>query len=516
MIRSVFILVVVCVSWECFPQPTIQWQRTFGGSEPDELYSIKQTTDNGYILAGFSGSADGDVFFNRGGSDIWLLKLNDTGAIQWKKTYGGSDNDYTQSIIQTSDNGYFVAGNSLSNNFDVSGNHGSQDGWAIKLDSLGNLEWEKSFGGSDTDFFWDAVQCQDQGYIMVGNSSSIDSDLELNNGGFDVWIVKISETGTILWQKNLGGSGSDRAKKIITTNDGGYMVIAEAGSQDGDVPNSHGGFDFWLIKLSIDGDIEWQNTYGGEGYDIVTDIVQDQENNYIVCGFVGSDNTGQIGPNHGLLDYWVIKVSSAGDLIWQNNFGGSGVDYARAIANSNDNGYLIAGSTDSVDGDVIGNDGGYDFWVVRVNDLGELVWQQTYGGTKADGCYEIEATNDHGFVLGGLTWSDNEGDLIGSSNHGKDDYWVVKFGPESLGLSSSNSSPLTITPNPSSSEILLSGIETQGLATITATNIFGQSLLRKQIAPSETINISQLPSGIYIISVSDKNGKCFIGKMEKI
>ncbi len=255
---------------------TIEWQKCLGGKGEDDAYSVQQTTDGGYIVAGGSTSFDGDVSENLdgGGLDYWVVKLNSTGTIEWEKILGGVQDEEAQSIQQTTDGGYIVAGLTTSNNGDVSGNHGDGDYWVVKLSSTGTIEWQKCLGGSSGEQAYNIRQTTDGGYIVAGDTHSIDGDvtgyhLFLNgtNAFVDAWVVKLSSSGTIEWQKCLGGSDVDVAYSIQQTTDGGYIVAGISGSTDGDASGNHGGFDAWIVKLNGSGNIQWQKSLGGSDYD---------------------------------------------------------------------------------------------------------------------------------------------------------------------------------------------------------------------------------------------------------
>jgi len=261
-------LMVCCCFWvgAVVAQPTIQWQKTYGGSSYDDASCISLTADGGYILGGTTSSNNGDVFGHHGGLDFWMLKLDIDGTVQWKKVLGGTENEVAQVVHQTVDGGYFIAGYSASNNYDILGNHGGDfDGWIVKLNSNGLILWQKALGGSGWDDIWSAQQTSDNGYILAGRSSSTDGDVTENRGQFDFWIIKLNEAGQIQWQKSLGGSKSDMAKSIKQTSDGGYIVAGETASNDGDVSGLQGNVDFWVVKLSSLGEMEWQKTLGGAG-----------------------------------------------------------------------------------------------------------------------------------------------------------------------------------------------------------------------------------------------------------
>jgi hypothetical protein len=226
------------------------WQKSFGGSLFDRAYSIQQTTDGGYIVAGESGSTDGDVTGNHGSADGWVVKLDSSGKIIWQKSLGGSSIDFSNSIQQTTDGGYIVAGYSFSNSENVTGNHGDFDSWVVKLNSSGNITWQKSLGGSNRDEAKSIQQTTDGGYIVAGYSYSINGDVTGNHGGFDSWVVKLNSSGNITWQKSLGGSENDEATSIQQTTDGGYIVAGYAWSNDGDITGNHSSRDYWVVKLS--------------------------------------------------------------------------------------------------------------------------------------------------------------------------------------------------------------------------------------------------------------------------
>ena len=230
--------------------PAIEWQKCFGGTDDDEAKSIQQTSDGGYIVAGETWSNDGDVSGNHGNSDYWVVKLNSSGDIEWQKCLGGTDWDYAYSIQQTSDEGFIVAGQTTSNDGDVSGNHGVYDAWVVKLNSLGDIEWQKCLGGTDWDDVNPIQQTSDGGFIVAGFTESNDGDVSGNHGNDDAWVVKLNSLGDIEWQKCLGGTIDDRACSIQQTSDGGFIVTGFTYSNDGDVSGNHGYSDYWVVKLT--------------------------------------------------------------------------------------------------------------------------------------------------------------------------------------------------------------------------------------------------------------------------
>ena len=345
---------------------TLNWQKTYGGSSWDWPFSIQQTTDEGYVFAGGSNSNDGDVQGNMGGYDYWIVKLTSSGEINWQKSLGGSSLEYATHIKQTTDGGYIIAGRSNSNDGDVSGNHGSSDYWIVKINSSGEIEWQKSLGGSSQDWAYSVSKSTDLGYNIAGTSESTDEDVSGNHGAEDCWIVKLTPAGEIEWQKSLGGSGDDRAWLITNTADEGYIIAGWSDSNDGDVSGNHGDYDYWIVKLSSAGETEWQKSLGGSALDKAWSVQQTIDEGYIIVG-QSSSNDGDVSGNHGdTTDYWIVKLSSSGEIEWQRSFGGYDFDAAYSIQHTSDGGYIIGGETLSGDGDVPENKGGYDAWIIKL------------------------------------------------------------------------------------------------------------------------------------------------------
>ncbi|MGC8765177.1 MAG: hypothetical protein ACP5QT_04755 [Brevinematia bacterium] len=261
----------------------IQWQKAYGGTDNDYLYSIQQTSDGGYIVGGYTKS------FGAGNYDCWILKLDSSGVIQWQKTYGGSDVDYAFSIQQTSDGGYIVAGETKS--FGIVTN----DCWIIKIDSNGVVQWQKTYGGSDEDYVVSIQQVSDGGYIVGGYTKSFGA------GNYDCWILKLDSSGVIQWQKTYGGSYEDLAYSIQQISDGGYIVGGYTRSFGA------GNYDSWILKLDSSGVIQWQKTYGGSDEDVAYSILQTSDGGYTVGGLTKSFGAGNY-------DWWILKLPSDGNL----------------------------------------------------------------------------------------------------------------------------------------------------------------------------------------------------------
>jgi hypothetical protein len=490
--------------------PSVQWKKTLGGTNIEEYASAQQTSDGGYILAGDAFSNNGDVTGNHGGGDFWVVKLDSIGDIVWQRSYGGTFADVAYSIEQTSDGGYVVAGQSSSNNGDVTGHHGSTstyDYWVLKIDSVGNIEWQKSLGGSGYDQALSVKQTNDSGYIIAGLSSSTDGDVTGHHGlNYDFWVVKLDSAGIIQWQKSLGGTNQDFANSIQQTTDNGYIVVGASSSNDGDVTLNHGVDDVWVVKLDSLGIINWQKSYGGTGSEIALDVKQTLDGGYIVGG-KSSSNDLDVTANHGSYDYWLMKLNTLGGLQWQKSYGGTGDEGIASIKLMSDGGYLIGGSADSINGDVIGSHL-RDYWIIKSDSTGTIQWQVSFGGSAAEWLYSVQQTSDNGFFLCGSTYS-NDGDVSG--NHGSFDYWVVKLNTLTTDIDNQiNRTDLKIYPNPTEGIITIKLNSSNPKTNFKIINVLGQTVLSGIITAETTnLNIDKLPNGIYLFQLEDDNSQSF-------
>lgn len=452
--KKVSLLVFTLLCMGLLSSQNIQWQKSLGGSYSDNAKSIIQTTDGGYIVAGQTKSDDGDVSGNHSYYkwDYWIVKMDSVGTLQWQKCLGGSGHDYAQCIRQTFDGGYIVAGYTASNDGDVSGNHGGSDYWVVKLDSLGVLQWQKCLGGSSSERAYSIQQTSDTGYIIAGDANSLNGDVSGGHGYPDYWIVKLNSIGELQWQKCLGGSYYDYAKSIQQTTDLGYIIAGYTASNDGDVSGNNGygtSMDYWIVKIDSIGTLQWQKCLGGTNDEHAYSIQQTNDEGFIIAGSTRSSN-GDVSGRHGSEDYWIVKLDSVGELQWQKCLGGTMVDEAHSIQQTADTGYIIVGETYSNNYDVSGNHGMNDYWIVKLDSVGVLQWQKCLGGTVGDEANSVQQTTDGGYIIAGWSGS-NDNDVSG--NHGAADYWIVKL-PEvviitqTIGLYSGwNMMSMMATPN---------------------------------------------------------------------
>lgn len=403
----------------------IYFDKQIGGTSTDKAYSIQQTNDNGYIVAGFTLSKDGDVTNNNGAWDYWVVKLNELGNIEWQKCLGGRGADIAKNIKQTSDGGYVVAGYSNSTNGDITENNGLSDFWIVKLDANGNIDWQKCYGGSDSDTAECVQQTNDDGYIIAGYTYSDDGYVTNSRGWLDAWIIKLDKNGNLVWEKCIGGTGKDYAYSIKQTIDDGFIVAGYTNSNDGDVTGNNGNDDYWIVKLDSFGNIEWQKCYGGTYSERAYSIETTYDGGYIVAGKAGS-NDGDVSGNHYWGDYWIVKLDSLGNIEWQKCLGGSYKDYAESAQQTSDGGYIVAGYTLSNDGDVTENNGGWDGWIVKLDNTGEIKWQKSIGDKYDNQFYSIKETTDRGFIIAGYSNIGKSGPIFTEPSN----YWIVKLSPK--------------------------------------------------------------------------------------
>jgi hypothetical protein len=402
---------------------TTTWGASFGGTKNDVAMSIDRSLDGGYWLAGSTYSSDGDIQLLQGKSDLWVIRLNAGGQMMWQKTYGGSGDEVAHAVKATGDGGAIVVGPTTSYNGDVAGNHGIQDFWIVKLDSLGNAEWKKCVGGTAADIPYEVSLTHDGGYVIAGITYSGNGDVTGYHGGGDYWIIKTDSLGNLLWQKTYGGSAIDFVHALVASADGGYLVSGYARSADGDVLLNNGQEDMWILKLNSAGELLWQKSYGGTGGDGATSAVQTVDGGYALVGTTHSFNVDVTG-NNGSHDFWVIKIDSAGTILWKNCLGGEEDDDATGLYYTADHGMIVTGASQSVEGEVSGHIGMKDYWVAKLDANGLIEWQQSFGGSKDDLANAIVQLQDGSFAVAGQSKS-NDFEVTG--NHGQYDVWVARF-----------------------------------------------------------------------------------------
>ncbi len=416
----------------------VEWSKHYGGSMQEVANAMQPTTDGGFIVAGYSRSQSGEVGDNFGKADYWVVKLDSLGTMQWQKNFGGSDNDIASSVLQTSDGGYIVAGGAVSFDGQVGGNHGNEDAWILRLDAAGNLLWAKTYGGSLNDRAESISPASDGGFIVAGYTESKDGDLEENQGDFDYWAFKIDGGGNLQWSRNYGGAQADFCFDAKQTADGGYILVGSTFSGNGDVSLNKGFYDYWIVRLDAQGNLFWEKSYGGTGEERAYSVILTAAGEIVVAGTTNSSGY-DIPGNNGSYDYWIIKLAEDGNLIWSRTFGGSNEERSLAMTPSLDGGLLIAGFAASANGNLLNNYGSRDGWLLKLDAEGQIIWEKNFGGSKDDRIHAVSQLADGGFVCAGFSTS-NDFDLPG--NYGEQDMWVIRLSPDTLSIFLGNDTTL--------------------------------------------------------------------------
>ncbi len=441
------------------PSPDTLWTRTYGGNDVDVAYSVQQTADGGYVVAGYT------LSFGAGEGDFYLVKTNSQGDTLWTRTCGGSDWDVALSVQQTTDGSYFVGG------YTWSFGTGGADFYLVKTNDLGDTLWTRTYGGSDDDGANSVQLTSDGGCIMAGHTNSFGA------GSGDFYLVKTNSQGDTLWTRTYGGSDGDEAYSVQQTSDGGYVIIG----------NKH--VDLWLVKTDSQGDTLWTSTWRGiSPYWAYYCVQQTTDSGYIVAGDAYSDG----GDN----DFYLAKTNSTGMPLWERTYGGYGVDIPHSVQQTSDGGYIVAGRAHSF------GTGEGDFYLVKTNSQGDTLWTRTYGGSLYENALSIQQTADGGYIVAGST---------NSFGAGETDFYLVKTGPDI-----SETEPARIAmpneyilhpafPNPfnPSTQITFALPKTDKVS-LRVFNLLGEEVVTLvdeiQSAGIHTIsfNASGLPSGVYL------------------
>ena len=383
-----------------------EWYRTFGGENADGSWSVQQTTDGGYIIAGDTNS------FGAGNGDVYMVKTDGEGFEEWYQTFGSKAIDGAYSVRQTTDGGYIIAG--YTESFGV----GGFNVYIIKTDGEGNEEWYRTFGGEENDGAYSVRQTADGGYIIAGDTESFGA------GGWDTYMIKTDREGLEEWYRTFGGEEDDRAYSVQQTADGGYVIAGDTNSFGA------GDYDAYLVKTDEEGVVNnltpanvkapLTKTFGGAGYDVALSIQQTTDGGYIIAGRTESFGAGSN-------DAYLVKIDEEGNEEWYRTFGGAGYDAAYAVQQTADDGYIIAGRTESFGA------GGWDAYLVKIDEEGNEEWYQTFGGEGRDAAWTVQQTTDGGYIIAGFTTSFGAGSsdayLVKTDEEGNEE-WYQTFGGE--------------------------------------------------------------------------------------
>lgn len=475
----------------------LAWQVSLGGSNAEIGRSICPTT-GGYWLLGETYSNNAQVSGNHGVIDFWLARINDLGSLTWQRAYGGTNSDRSYALCGTNDGGCVMVGGSVSNDGDVSGNHGGYDVWAVRVNSVGELIWQRSLGGAMEDCGRAVIETPDGGFLVTGYARSNDGDVIGHVGattGADFWTLRFDTDGVLIWQSTLGGTLNDMAYGLCLADDGGSFIVGEAFSS---LPGAHGMRDAWVCRLDPDGELLWSTLLGGSLNDMAYDVIATPDGGAMVVGETES-NDGDVVGSHGGTDGWVVRLSSTGGVLWQRPLGGSDNDSFSSIIQAGNGRYLLGGTTESVNGNVSGIHGLQDTWLALIDSEGTLLWQNCYGGSATDLGAHLTASPWGGAVLVGSSGS-TDGDA--TNNHGLMDMWAVRLDDFS-GIAAYEESLLLVHPNPATNLLWVSlGTRETTRVMIQDINgrVAGSYLVR---GPEASIDLSGIAPGAYSIIATD-------------
>ncbi len=343
-------------------QAQTSWWRTYGGTNSDCGCSVQQTSDGGYITAGYGA-----------GGDVYLIKTDTSGYALWTRTYGGTDTELGYSVQQTSDGGYIVA-------VMTSGRYARVT--LIKTDAQGDTLWTRDLGSTIMSEGYSVRQTSDGGYIIAAGPGM----------DFDVYLIKTNASGDTLWTRSYGGTRSDCGYSVQQTSDGGYVIAGYTLSFGAGV------YDVYLIKTNASGDTLWTRTYGGTSADCGYSVQQTLDGGYIITGYTCSFGAG--APDS--TNVYLIKTDASGDTLWTRTYSGTGNDCGRSVQQTADGGYIIAGYTHYF---YIGPPDSANVYLIKTDASGDTLWTRTYGGTSADYGYSVQQTSDGGYIVAGYTAS---------------------------------------------------------------------------------------------------------------
>lgn len=526
---ALFLLVVSVYEKANAQAPLLkQWDKRFGGTGDDYFTSYQQTAEGGFILGGYSLSAIGGNKSQGcwGWSDYWVLKIDSNGTVDWDKRFGGTLHDQLFSVLQSKDGGYLLGGCSASNingdktqlNWDqVCNPFCTYDYWVVKIDAVGNKQWDRRYGGFKDETFSTMLQNANGSYILGGYSrSGISGDKTIaTRGNYDYWIVKIDSTGNKLWDNRYGGNNADYLESIKQTTDGGYILggYSESDSSGDKSQPSWGDEDYWIVKIDSSGNKQWDKRFGGIYSDYLYCIEQTADNGYILSGKSASPVSGdktQPTWSQSITDYWIVKTDSLGNKQWDKDFGGSSTD--RNFGNlvvCKDGGYLFPGNSASpISGDKTENNLGLaNTWLVKTDASGQKQWDKTIFTTGydeiafaiqcTDGCYLIGSWTQAG--IGGYKSYPNW-----DSTNATRDFWIVKFCDTTL-ITNLMLSPLlaniALFPNPAT-DYLTINTNSDKKQVITICDITGKIIYSTTTLSDKTIiNTKNFQQGVYAVQV---------------
>lgn len=492
----------------------LNYNWSYGGSHNDGNYNSHtfEWSSGRFITATSKVSTDGDITDFQGLQDIWLLMHDSGGNIIWQKSFGGSDNEYPTDFLINKSKEFIIVGATNSNDGHFNAQDSLGDAFIMKTDSIGNLLWVRSYGGSGLDVFTEVAEDNIGNLYVVGHSNSFDGDVLNNHGDLDYWVLKLDSSGVILWNKSIGGAGREWFPSILYDTTGYIILSGSSDSNDSSFIITLGYSDAVLVKIDTSGSIHWIKNYGGDLAESAVSIEYAILDGYVFTGFTYSNN-GDAGLGNGSSDLWFVKLDTSGNIIWSKRYGGSKRESGLKILSSN-NHYMVLGNTESDDGDVSefhynGNSYRWDIWYLELDSDGNLLWNRCFGSKWDD--YEGDLTllsDGSTLITGSVPEADGDVTFV-HGNNGYLDLWVVNFNaPVNIQQELTEKYFLKVFPNPFSDlvNISFSSDIHDDAKVVVLRDVIGNIVYTNIIAnDSWILNFSTLPSGTYILECNFKN-----------
>lgn len=512
ILRYAKILFLVLFSQTIVAQMQIDWQQCFCSMDGDEAWDVAQVAD-GYLVIGMQSGGDGQVTCSDAGS-AWLLKIDGMGNLVRQKCY--FDRNAYRMFNEFGGSNLYIVGAAWIDPYPDEGNL-----WVSKIDSVGNIIWERSLGNdigvSSYNFYGNPTN--DGGCIATVDIFSQGGDITNWYGGYDGWVVKLDSLGNTEWDFTIGSSGSEFIIGITQANDDGYLA-GLTGIPDGTsgniscTPFTPNYSDAIIYKLDSLGNPEWHKCYGGSYHDGAVRLLS-LDDGYLIAAYGESDDGDLTGSGwHGGSDIWLIRTDLYGDIIWQKCYGGSNNDDPKRIFQTSDGGFMIFGITNSFDGDVVGNPSNSSakssIWILKTDSLGNLIWQQCIGGHASESVYGVIQHNDYNYTVAGEMSYSPSGDVncsnfIYASSY---NYWVFGISDTTVNVTETPqlNDNINIYPNPANSILNIDFPNYYNIQNtiIEIVDINGKTMLKSNpISISTQLYIKEFNNGLYLVKIQN-------------
>ncbi len=511
----IFLAIFSLLSLVSHGQFQIDWQQSYGSMASDWGYDIAET-DGGYLVTGIAGSGGDQVECFENGGGGWLFKIDNAGNPIWQKCF---DYAYAERIVKAINSPYYyLIGLTKSEPYPDSYNL-----WVSKIDSLGNIIWERTLGNTNgvSNYAFFGQSTVDGGIVATVNIISSGGDITNWYGGYDAWIVKLDSLGNKEWDFSIGTSQNEFINGIIQTSDEGYLAGLYG------TPNGIGGNvvcdiqsvtkpDAIVFKIDINGNAVWHHCYGGSGHDGVGSLVE-TANGYTIAAFGGSNDGDLSGSGwHGEMDVWLISIDFSGNIIWQKCYGGSNNEYPMKIFQTSDGGSIVFANTHSFDGDVVGNPSNSpenpSIWIFKVDSTGELLWQQCIGGHTDERVHGVIKQSDNKYtVVGEMNFSPSNDVNCSNFVYGsQQNYWVFGISDTTVNIVDNfqESIIVKIYPNPANSLLHIDFPNDYNILNtiIEIVDINGKTILKSEpTSITSQLNINSITSGLYLVKIQKEN-----------